>query len=202
MTRVADTVSSYEDKNVGMINQGRYQLAGLQAANRREARDRNKALYDNTQLALENYLTEKNFDREQYIDAYSNALTNMANTYNMNTLYDTFQIDPMSGGMVSFTGGKDLDPTSQSSVDANKQAYIEAARELKAAGLSTDNASIKAYLTGDYSGVSDVSQQDELRRMMENQDFSNLGYTTAPTNVNVQQRQMFGGPFSIGKMGI
>lgn len=202
MTRVADTVSSYEDKNVGMINQGKYQLAGLQAANRREKRDRNKALYDNTQLALENYLTEKNFDREQYIDAYSNALTNMANTYNMNTLYDTFQIDPMSGGMVSFTGGKDLDPTSQSSVDANKQAYIEAARELKAAGLSTDNASIKAYLTGDYSGVSDVSQQDELRRMMENQDVSNLGYTTAPTNVNVQQRQMFGGPFSIGKMGI
>jgi len=38
--------------------------------------------------------------------------------------------------------------------------------------------------------------------MMENQDVSNLGYTTAPTNVNVQQRQMFGGPFSIGKMGI
>ena len=202
MTRVADTVSSYEDKNVGMINQGKYQLAGLQAANRRETRDRNKALYDNTQLALENYLTEKNFDREQYIDAYAGALTNMANTYNMNTLYDTFQIDPMSGGMVSFTGGKDLDPTSQSSVDANKQAYIEAARELTAAGIEPTNASIKAYLTGDYSGVSDVSQQAELRRMMENQDFSNLGYTTAPTNVNVQQRQMFGGPFSIGKMGI
>ena len=27
MTRVADTTSSYEDKNVGTLNQGKYQLA-------------------------------------------------------------------------------------------------------------------------------------------------------------------------------
>ena len=45
--------------------------------------------YDDTVTALQTYMDEKNFDREQYADAYANALTNRANTYNMNLTQDS-----------------------------------------------------------------------------------------------------------------
>ena len=195
MANIANTISSYSDKNATIINQGEYQLASLRAANKREKRDRDKALYDNTELALQTYLNEKNFDREQYSDAFSNAITNMANTYNINTLYPNFNINPMAGGMIDFITGNTLDPSQQSTSDANQQAFVDAARDLKAAGIPVNNANIKAYLTGEFV---DVEEEDPYADIKANPTV--LGYQSAPATDATYNYG--GGLFNVGMMGI
>ena len=51
-------------------------------------------------------MDEKNFDREQYAQLMSGAVTNRANTYNLNSIQDYYQIDPGSGGMIGQFSGK------------------------------------------------------------------------------------------------
>jgi len=193
MANIANTISSYSDKNATIINQGEYQLASIRSNNRKEKRDRDKALYDNTELALQTYVNEKNFDREQYSDAFSNAITNMANTYNINTLYPNFNINPMAGGMIDFITGNTLDPSQQSTSNGNQQAFINAARDLTAAGIPVNNANIKAYLTGEFV---DVEEEDPYADIKANPTV--LGYQSAPTNATYNYG---GGLFNVGMMG-
>ncbi len=59
-----------------------------------ERRKRSKQLYDDTMKVEQNYMNEKNYDREQMADLVANAYTNAANTYNLNSLYVYNNIEP------------------------------------------------------------------------------------------------------------
>ena len=70
-------------------------------------------------------MDEKNFDREQYAQAYSDALTNRGNTYNMNLTQDYFNIDPSTGGVIGQIGSRAFDPVKQqTSTEDQYMAYI------------------------------------------------------------------------------
>ena len=62
----------------------------------------NKQLYDDTTVALQNAQNFKNWKTGKYNELYNAGITNAANTYNMNQLYDYYNVNPIKGGDVEF----------------------------------------------------------------------------------------------------
>jgi hypothetical protein len=105
----ADILSRYNNLNVGIANQ--YEVQKAQLLNQDEMARANAAtnLFDKTTIANEMYDAQRNKARENMRNAYKDAITNRANAQVMNTLYPQYNTDPMSGGMMTFMGGRDLD---------------------------------------------------------------------------------------------
>ena len=59
----------------------------------------------------------------------------MANTYNMNTLYPQFNIDPTTGGMITDTNLQKLYPTPQGQDQSKTDKFLTTMDELKARGM-------------------------------------------------------------------
>jgi hypothetical protein len=105
----ADTLSKYNNLNVGVANN--YEMTKAQLLNQDEMNRANAAtnLFDKTTIANQMYDAEKNMARQNLRNAYKDAITNRANAQVLNTLYPQYHIDPMTGGTMTFMGGKDLD---------------------------------------------------------------------------------------------
>ena len=108
---IANITAGVHNRNINTVNRGLAQQAQYDHLIDKENRTRKTKLYDDTMKVEQNALIEENFDREQYADSLASAYTNMANTYNMNTLYDNFNVDPTTGGMMYFTNPTALDPS-------------------------------------------------------------------------------------------
>lgn len=165
MKAVADAVNDIQAKNVGIVNRGEYQNAMIDMKINRERRDRNVKEYDDTVTALQTYMDEKNFDREQYADAYANALTNRANTYNMNLTQDYFNIDPMTGGMIGQVGARAFDAVQP--VD-QQEAFLNSYAKLKR-NLGADFKMTPEMVTAFMNmGASSTPQQTNIQREYQN----------------------------------
>ncbi len=100
---IARVIAGVNQRNVNTINRGEMMQAKVNMGLAAEERKRVTKLYDDTQVSLQNYMNELNFDREQYADAYGNMLTNRANTANLNKAFDHFEIRPELSGEIVFT---------------------------------------------------------------------------------------------------
>lgn len=132
----ANAIAQIQGSNINTVNQGlrfKAQMDAQTDAFRRQAKNDE---YDKTTLAIENYINEKNFDREQAADLYANAITNKWNTDTLNKLYPYYNVDPASGGQTTFTGGAKFNPNRQSAnqPDAFTQMKQDAL-SLKGSGL-------------------------------------------------------------------
>ena len=132
---VANLISGVNARNVATVNHANQINANLEAQANQLEDTSNIEQYNDTQKVLQTYMDENNFDREQYADAQINLLTNMANTYNVNQLYDYFNIDPLRAGAVEQSGAKAWQPTPEQDEWAFMNDYMEAAKRAKAAGL-------------------------------------------------------------------
>jgi len=132
---IANEVARVNQRNVSTINNGLAMQAQMDMQLGRERRDRTVKEYDDTQAVLQRYMDEKNYDREQYAMSLSNAVTNRANTYNLNSIQDYFQIDPTTGGMLGQFSGKAFEAVALPDPNRNIRDYAETARMLKAAGI-------------------------------------------------------------------
>lgn len=208
MKAVADAVASVQARNVSTANRGEYQNAMLDAQINRERRDRNVKEYDDTTVALQSYIDEKNFDREQFADAYANALTNRANTYNMNLVQDYFTIDPFySAGMISQTGKRAFDPVEP--VDQT-EAMLNAAARLKRADIEPTPELLAMMVSPQAAGTT-TNIKAEYDRMNQNPNLQyNTGYQgniSATPAGGVQGKRgkelkKYAVPFYQGKTGI
>lgn len=199
----ANTFAQVHSRNIGTVNRGKLMDAQLEAAAKREQRDRSVKEYDDTQLTLQNYMDEKNLDREQMADLTANAYTNMANTYNLNTLYPYFNIDPVSGGMIGITANL---PALVANKDAGKQLspYDEMssrALDLKAKGL--DGTTINTILQNTYGtkAVADANTgADPYADVMRDVRAAGMpaGYPTAKKGKEIKKYAV---PFYMGKIG-
>ena len=136
---IANAVGGVNSRNVQTLNNANRMNAQLDSQFNQLEDSRNTKLYDDTAKTLQTYMDEKNFDREQYADATANMITNASNTYNMNQMYDYFNVDPLSGGDISQTGSKAFNPQPEADRWAFMDDYMEAARQAKAAGLTVKN---------------------------------------------------------------
>jgi hypothetical protein len=99
-TAIANEIGRVNQRNVSTINRGNAIQARYDGLINRERRDRKVKQYDDTQKVLQMYMDERNFDNDQYANALANAVTNRANTYNMNSIQDYYKINPLSGGEI------------------------------------------------------------------------------------------------------
>tara|TARA_R100000742_G_C4279244_1_gene103339 strand:+ start:363 stop:3293 length:2931 start_codon:yes stop_codon:yes gene_type:complete len=60
-------------------------------------------LYDDTNVALQNAQNFSNWKTAKTNELYNQGITNASNTYNLNQLYDYYNIDPRAGGDVVWT---------------------------------------------------------------------------------------------------
>lgn len=202
MEQIANTVGQVQNRNVNTVNRAYSQNAQMDAATNRTRADRNVKEYDDTALALQSYMDEKNFDREQYADAYANAVTNMANTYNLNLMQDYYQIDPITGGMIHQVSGKAFDPVQEPD---KTESYFNTASRLKREGIEPTHEMI-TYILGDPD--SRKKQTNIQKEYSENKS----PYGSYSGNVPLQRRKRqykkgselkrYASPFYIGKMGI
>ena len=136
---IANTLGKYDAANVGILNKADVLQADLDFKTDSAERANYATVFDGTNLAIQNYMDERNLDREQFADLYANALTNRANTYNLNTLTPYFDIDPRSGGMVTNVDTAGLfKPIQPADPYANLEKMGEFAKYAKSLGLSDD----------------------------------------------------------------
>lgn len=139
----ANTFAQVHQRNIGTVNRGLAMNAQLEAGAKREQRDRDVKLYDDTQLTLQNYMDEKNLDREQYTGLMNTAITNRANTANLNTLYPYFNIDPTTGGMIDVADNLPALVANKSAANTNNYgSYTERANaysQLQKDGFSEED---------------------------------------------------------------
>lgn len=198
---IANEVARVNQRNVGTINQGLARQAQVNAALDAERRNRTVKEYDDIQAVLQKHMDEKNFDREQYAQFLSNALTNRANTYNLNTLQDYFQIDPSSGGMIGQFSGKAFEPTPLPDPNASIKQYAEMARLLKAAGINPTAELIQGIMN---QNVTTPQESNAMRA------YKNIppGYGASYYPATTQQKSKKGKeveeafvPFYVGRIG-
>jgi hypothetical protein len=107
----ADILAKYNNLNVGVANQ--YENTRASLLNQDEMNRANAAtgLFDKVTIANQMYDNEKNMAKQNMRNAFRDAITNRANAQVINSLYPQYHVDPISGGMMTFMGGKDLDKT-------------------------------------------------------------------------------------------
>jgi hypothetical protein len=151
-------------------------------------------------------MDEKNLDREQYTGLMNTALTNRANTANLNTLYPYYNIDPTQGGIIEMTG--DLP-----SIVANKSAgnqlnkydeMSQRALDLEAKGL--DGSTINTILQNTYGKAPKVADNtgadpyaDALRMIRESG--MPAGYPGGRKANKGKEIKEYAIPFYAGKTG-
>jgi hypothetical protein len=197
---IANEVARVNQRNVGTINQGLAQQAQMDMLLDRERRDRTVKEYDDTQTVLQRYMDEKNYDREQYNMALTNAITNRANTYNLNSIQDYYQVDPTTGGMIGQFGAKAFEPAPIPSSYGNIQEYVNAARMLKAAGIEPTAELIQNVM----GQVPITPQETNIQRAFRNMP-EGFGYNySQPTRPNARNGMEINDimlPFYIGTIG-
>jgi hypothetical protein len=200
---IANTLARTNQRNVSTVNRGLAQQAQMDYRTGLERRERTVKAYDDTQKVLQNYETEKNYDREQYAMALSNALTNRANTYNLNTIQDYYQIDPTTGGMIGQFSSKAFEPAPVADPMANWMQYANLSRDWEATTGQKIPAEILKVLMGQQQST---PQETNIQRAYRNtpmaygQAYQPGSYpmSTAKAGKEVKKTIL---PFSIGKIG-
>ncbi len=199
---VANIISGVNARNVATVNNANRVNADIEMQlNQLEDASRVRQ-YDNTQKVLQTYMDEKNFDREQYADAMANTITNMANAYNVNQMYDYFNIDPMSGGAIYQSGAKAFQPSPEQDEWAFMNEWMEATKRAKTLGLTDKDGNVDpAVITGILQakgGQRNYTDPREEQLKAMNQYMS--GYQGS--GKKGKEIKKWATPFYTGKMGI
>ena len=107
----ADVLAQVHNRNIGISNMQASQNANIM--NRASENRANMAttLWDKYQATNQNFDAAKSQARDALVSAYVQGQTNRANTYNMNTLFPQFAVNPANAGMVYNKAGRDFKPS-------------------------------------------------------------------------------------------
>lgn len=179
-SQIANEIARVNQRNVNTINRAESQQAQIDMILDAERRKNLTKEYDDTQEVLQNYMDERNFDREQLAEAISSAMTNRANTYNLNQLQDYFQIDPTTGGTIGKFGERAFNPVV---LEDRSEKIVKAIEKLKELGITNPSPELIQYFLTNSETNSETNLQREYKSM------------------NPQRKK--GGiiPFYIGKIG-
>jgi len=115
--QAADTLSRYNNLNVGVANQFEGNNAQIANEAQRFNQAQNKQLYDQNVIANQQFKNTKRALRHNLGDAFNTGTTNMMKTDAMNQMYPQYAVDPRSGGRMHFTKNKNIKPTDEMSLD-------------------------------------------------------------------------------------
>lgn len=193
--QVADAQSQVAKQNLGIVNAGMMADTQLRAQADQESRIRKTKEYDDTTLARQRYIDEKNLDREQMADLYADAITNAVDRENLSSMFPQFDID-RSGRVVYNKNAKQMsaDPNAAGSQFKPQMDYIKA---LQDSGLDLKNEDIVDIIKAmpfptATNTTSGLTTEDMLRILLRN--------TTTETKKQKNGGQIL--PFYTGSVGI
>jgi len=179
-SQIANEIARVNQRNVNTINRAESQQAQIDMILDAERRKNLTKEYDDTQEVLQNYMDERNFDREQLAEAISSAMTNRANTYNLNQLQDYFQIDPSTGGAIGKFGERAFNPVV---LEDRSEKIVKAIEKLKELGITNPSPELLEYFLTNSETNFETNLQREYKSM------------------NPQRKKGGVIPFYIGKIG-
>lgn len=199
----AKSINQVNQNNVRTMNQVATMQPQLDMKIDQLNADTTTKLYDGTTIALQNKDNFYNWRNKAYTDAYNDALTNKSNTYNMNQLYDYYNINPSTGGIVEFTGdGRML---AENSSGKQSQQYLknyQTIQELMGENKDGSSKEVPEWLLNRIfptdpgnSGMTKAQQE------MRNNGF-NPNTRTAKEGKEVKRLSKWAVPFYSGKMGM
>ena len=144
----AAAVGATNSRNVRTSNQFEAMRGQMDAQFNQLEANRKTKLFDDTNKTLQSADNFRNWRTGQNAKLQNAALTNRANTFNLNTTYDNYAVDPRTGGMVGFTNPNALKKTgSVADRESRKQQYFNDIQELsQGLGRTPSEAEIKGYL--------------------------------------------------------
>lgn len=162
---IADTLARYTNLNVGLLNQNEQERTSIlnQEASMKQQLATN--LYDKVTTVNQQFDNTKLAREQRVRDLWTNALTNMANTFNVNTLFPQFHINPSKAGMIDFVNPEALSPdTSEEDTPAD---IFEKIRYQHPSIDPKDAIDLAMIQSGYKSGKSaESSQSDALKQYM------------------------------------
>jgi hypothetical protein len=158
--------------------------------------NRNVKQYDDTQKVLQASDNFKNWRIGQNAKLQNAALTNRANTFNLNTTYDNYAVDPRTGGMVGFTNPNALKKTgSVADRESRKEQYFADISELsQGLGRTPSEAEIKGYL----NRIGGIQSNDQTT--IGQAELKSKGAASRSAKKGKEIKRMVV-PFYTGKMG-
>jgi hypothetical protein len=125
MTKAANVFAKNKAFNINTINRGKMVKGQFDAKFELEDATRDDFEYDATQATLQQRLNERNADNADFADWQADALTNAVGAYNLSSLYDQFNIDPIRGGAIDFTDGRPLTGSKKQNAEAIRQQRLK-----------------------------------------------------------------------------
>ena len=193
----AAAIGRTNSRNVGTANRFAAIQGQMDAQFNQLEANRNVKQYDDTQKVLQASDNFKNWRIGQNAKLQNAALTNRANTFNLNTTYDNYAMDPRAGGMVGFTNPNALKKTgSVADRESRKEQYFQDISELsKGLGRTPSEAEIKGYLSR-IGGTQPNDQTTVGQAELKSRGAS--GRTVAKKGKEIKRMVV---PFYTGKMG-
>jgi hypothetical protein len=195
----AKAINRVNSKNVNTANQFEGMQAQYDMAIDAENAKRDVGVYDNTQKVLQAADNFRNWRVGQNVALQNTALTNRANTFNLNSTFDNFAIDPTTGGPIGFTNARALQKTGRpQDTEALKQSYYtdisDLSRELGRSPTEDEIKGFYAYTKPQAFNPDMTRGQQELAKRQ-----AGLGYPTGAGKGKEIKRMVM--PFYTGKMG-
>ena len=193
----AQAINRVNTNNVGIMNQVAPMQAQLNMKVDEINQGRNMNVYDNTQKTLQNADNFKNWKIGKEAELFNTALTNRANTYNLNSTYDYFAIDPTTGGPIYYKNGKALQKVGPQ--PDRQKAFLDAYATLKknmSPGEKVDEGIMKMYM----SLASNENPNITNGQLEAKTRASSFGYPQTQSKSGKEIKRMIV-PFYTGKMG-
>tara|TARA_B100000497_G_C7695767_1_gene424888 strand:+ start:2435 stop:5407 length:2973 start_codon:yes stop_codon:yes gene_type:complete len=213
VNQLAKDVGSVNTNNIKIMNSVAIPQAQLNLrtgiANAKAYQDE----YDGTVTALGRYTDFENWNKQKTNELYNQAITNRANTFNLNQLKDVMKVNPQDGGIVNMKDNKDLevDPNVDiSDQERRRNEYIKERNKMiemfpDMKDDSLDN-SLKFILDGYADNRRKKKVADDYNDRAQNDavtDPQDLGYAPS-VRYNAKRGneiKKYAYPFYTGKMG-
>jgi hypothetical protein len=126
---VADIMARYNNMNVSEAN--RLSSINTQIMNQAAQQRAQNAtqLYDKQTILNQQFDNAKNMARQNLRQSFLDAITNRANTANLNTLYPQYAVDPSSGGLVYNPEGSNRRPTKEIKSGMTPEDYMTSLKD-------------------------------------------------------------------------
>ena len=98
----ADVMGRYNNLNVGLANQLPQERTNIMNTASQNKANLDTQLWDKYTIANQQFDNSKAKARENLRSSYIDAITNRANTANLNSLYPEYAVDPSRGGFIHF----------------------------------------------------------------------------------------------------
>ena len=198
MENIAQGINRTNTNNVGIMNQVAPMQAQLNMQTDAINQARNIKVYDDTQKTLQASDNFKNWKINKQNELFNTALTNRANTYNLNSTYDYYAIDPTTGGPIYYKNGKALQKAPVTDQASLKKAYFDNAAEYaKNIGRTPSEKELEGYFKyiGGINNTPDISNAQ-----LEQQKRGMTSYVQPQMRTGKEIKRMIV-PFYTGKMG-